>query len=44
MPLVPAKCTVCGAVLTIDSTKETAVCQSCDNAFVVEKAINNYNT
>lgn len=44
MPLVPAKCTVCGAVLTIDSTKEAAVCQSCGNAFVVEKAINNYNT
>ena len=44
MPLVPAKCTVCGAVLTIDSTKEAAVCQNCGNAFVVEKAINNYNT
>lgn len=44
MPLVPAKCTVCGAVLTIDSTKEAAVCQSCGNAFVVENAINNYNT
>lgn len=44
MPLVPAKCTVCGAVLTIDSTKEATVCQSCGNAFVVENAINNYNT
>lgn len=44
MPLVPAKCTVCGAVLSIESTKEAAVCQSCGNAFVVENAINNYNT
>lgn len=44
MPLVPAKCTVCGALLYIDSSKEAAVCQSCGNAFVVEKAINNYNT
>lgn len=44
MPLVPAKCTVCGAVLTIDSNKEAAVCKSCGNAFVVENAINNYNT
>lgn len=44
MPLVPAKCTVCGALLNIDSSKEAAVCQSCGNAFVVEKAINHYNT
>ena len=44
MPLVPAKCTICGALLNIDSSKEAAVCQSCGNAFVVEKAINNYNT
>lgn len=44
MPLVPAKCTICGALLNIDSDKEAAVCQSCGNAFVVEKAINNYNT
>lgn len=44
MPLVPAKCTVCGAILTINSEKDAAVCSSCGNAFVVEKAINNYNT
>lgn len=30
--------------MTIDSTEEAAVCQSCGNAFVVEKAIDNYNT
>lgn len=44
MPLVPAKCTVCGAILTINSDEDAAVCNSCGNAFVVEKAINNYNT
>lgn len=44
MPLVPAKCTICGALLNIDSGREAAVCESCGNAFVVEKAINNYNT
>lgn len=42
MPLVPAKCTICGALLNIDSSNEAAVCPSCGNAFVVEKAINNY--
>lgn len=44
MPLVPAKCTICGAVLKIESDKEAAVCQYCGNAFIVEKAINHYNT
>lgn len=44
MPFVPAKCTICGAILTINSDKDAAVCNSCGNAFVVEKAINNYNT
>lgn len=44
MPLLPVKCPMCGAILHIESKKEAAVCQSCGNAFVVEKAINNYNT
>lgn len=44
MPLVPAKCTMCGALLKIESNKEAAVCQYCGNAFIVEKAINHYNT
>lgn len=44
MPLLPAKCPICGAILNIESKKEAAVCPSCNNAFVVEKAINNYNT
>lgn len=44
MPLVPAKCTMCGAVLKIESNQEATVCQYCGNAFIVEKAINHYNT
>jgi DNA-directed RNA polymerase subunit RPC12/RpoP len=42
MPLVNAKCTNCGATLTVDNDKETAICQYCNSAFIVEKAINNY--
>ena len=42
MPLVQAKCTVCGANLNVESTSEASVCQHCGAAFIVEKAINNY--
>lgn len=41
MPLVPAKCTNCGASLTVDSSKEAAVCEFCGTPFIVEKAITN---
>lgn len=44
MPLIPARCTQCGAELQVDSTAEAAVCQYCQTPFIVEKAINNYNT
>ena len=44
MPLVPAKCTQCGANIEIDDTKEAGICQYCGTAFITEKAINNYNT
>jgi len=44
MPLVPAKCSNCGAVLKIDSGLEAAVCEFCKTPFIVEKAINNYTT
>ncbi len=44
MPLVQAKCTNCGAALNVDDSKEAMVCQFCGNAFVVEKAINNYTS
>lgn len=43
MPLVNAKCTNCGATLSVDNTKDALICQFCGSAFVVEKAINNYN-
>lgn len=44
MPLVQAKCTNCGANLEIDNTKDAAICPYCGTVFIVEKAINNYNT
>lgn len=43
MPIVPAKCTQCGAKLEIDSSSDAAICKYCGMPFVVEKAINNYN-
>ena len=44
MPLVQAKCTNCGANLEINNTLDAAVCPYCGAAFIVEKAINNFNT
>ena len=44
MPLVPAKCTQCGAIVKIDNTQERGVCSHCRMEFFVEKAINNYTT
>lgn len=44
MPLIAAKCTNCGAKLEVDNTKDAAVCPSCNTPFVVEKAINYYNS
>ncbi len=43
MPLTKATCTNCGAALEVDSSKEAAVCPYCNTAYIVEKAINNYN-
>ena len=43
MAFVAAKCTQCGADLQVDKTKEAANCEHCGSAFIVEKAINNYN-
>ena len=43
MPLVNAKCTNCGANLEVDSAKDAANCPYCGAAYIVEKAINNYN-
>lgn len=44
MPLVPAKCTQCGANIEVDSTNEAGICKFCGTPFVTEKAINNYTT
>jgi len=44
MPFVAAKCTQCGGFLNVDSAQEAAVCQFCNTAFIIEQAINNYNT
>lgn len=41
--LVPAKCTSCGGQLTVDPSQQAAVCPYCGSAFIVDKAINNYN-
>lgn len=43
MPLVNAKCTNCSATLQVDNTKDALVCPYCGSAFIVEKAIQNYN-
>lgn len=43
MPFVSAKCTCCGAEITVDDTKEALICEHCNSAFIVEKAIELYN-
>jgi len=42
MPIVPAKCTQCGAALKVDDSLEAAICEYCKMPFIVEKAINIY--
>lgn len=44
MPLVPAKCPECGGNVVVDSEKDAWICDFCKTPFVVEKAINNFNT
>ena len=44
MPLVPARCPECGGLIEVDSEKKAANCKFCGNAFIVEEAVNNYNT
>ncbi|SCW63212.1 Leucine rich repeat-containing protein [Ruminococcaceae bacterium YRB3002] len=44
MPIVQAKCTNCSANLQIDSGVDAAVCPFCGTPYIVEKAINYYNT
>ena len=44
MPLVNAKGTNYGASLEVDNTKDVAVCPYCKTPYIIEKAINYYNT
>ena len=44
MPFVSAICTNCGATLKVDNSKDASICEFCGTPFIVEKAINNYNT
>jgi len=44
MPLVQAKCTNCGASLEVDNSSDALICKHCGSAFIVEKAINYYQT
>ena len=43
MALVNAKCTNCGGVLQVDKSKDAMVCPYCGAAFIVEKAVQNFN-
>jgi hypothetical protein len=44
MKLISMHCPNCGADLNIDSVKDTALCEHCNSTFIVNKAINNYNS
>lgn len=44
MNLVPAKCPSCGGLIEVDKDRKAANCQHCKEAFIVEEAIQTYNT
>jgi len=44
MSLVPAKCPECGGNINVDGEKRLAICEFCKQPFVVEEAIQNFNT
>ena len=44
MPLTPAKCPECGGFVEVDSEKRAGLCQHCNQPFVVEDAIQTFNT
>lgn len=44
MPLVPAKCPECGGNVVVDNEKDAWICEFCKAPFIVEKAINHFNT
>lgn len=41
---VPAICPQCGAQITVDPSRETAFCPYCGTKYLIDRAINNYNT
>ena len=43
MSIVSAKCTCCGADITVDDSKEALICEHCNSAFIVEKAVELFN-
>lgn len=43
MPIVSAVCPSCGGQLEVDNSKDAGICQFCGNAFITEKAVNNYH-
>ena len=44
MPLVPAKCPECGGLVEVDNEKRAGLCQHCSQPFVIEDAIQTFNT
>lgn len=44
MPLVPAVCPNCKGTLEVNPSQDAAICRFCGTPFIVEKAINHYNT
>ena len=45
MPIIPLKCPNCGGSLTVDSSKDAAICDFCKMPYVVKDAIvQNYIT
>ena len=44
MPFVQGKCEACGGILTVDPSLKAANCPFCGSAYVIQDAINYYNT
>ena len=44
MPFVQAKCPECGGFVEVDNEKRLGVCQHCGQPYVVEEAIQTFNT
>lgn len=42
--LIPGICTQCGANLSVDQNMDAMICPYCNTPFIVEKAIQNFNT